>query len=84
MELNPLYSPDVGANEELDIEKVNESHTGNQKSSYSPESKSKYRTRSYINGGLYILNPLFEDQKHLFKGRSPVWPYIGLVFKSSF
>ena len=22
MELNPLYSPDVGANEELDIEKV--------------------------------------------------------------
>ena len=64
MELNPLYSPDVGINEELNIEKINESHTGGQKSSYSPESKSKYRTRA-------ILKPLFEGQKRLFKGHFP-------------
>ena len=63
MELNPLYSPDVGINEELNIEKVNENRTGDQKSSYSPESKSKYRTRAIITPGLYILNPLFEGQK---------------------
>ena len=68
MELNPLYSPDVGINEELNIEKVNESHTGDQKSSYSPESKSKYRKRAIITSDLYILNPLFEGQKRSFEG----------------
>ena len=38
MELNPLYSRYVAENEELNVEEFNESHTGCQISSHSPES----------------------------------------------
>ena len=62
MELNPLYSPDVGTNEELNIEKVNENHTGDQKSSYSPESKSKFVC-------LFVLFAIIQSTFRLFKGQ---------------
>ena len=38
-----------------------------------------YRTHAIITRGLYILKPLFEGQKHLFKFFRQFWPYVRLV-----
>ena len=43
-----------------------------------------YLTRALITRGMYILNPLIEGRKGLFKGLFSLWSYIRLVFKSGF
>ena len=44
-----------------------------------------YRTRAILTRCLYILNPLFEGQKPLFRGSFffKFCPYVRLVFKSN-
>ena len=46
----------------------------------------KYRTHAIITRGLYTFYPLLEVQKRFFKGSFflKFWPYVWLVFKSSF
>ena len=48
MELNPLYSPYVAEKEEMDVEELNESHTGYQRSSHSPESTKSIQTAIFL------------------------------------
>ena len=48
MELNPIYSPYVTKNEELNVEEFNGSHMGYKKSGHSPERTKSIHFFSFI------------------------------------